>query len=324
MTIEITTIDARRRPPAPLPLERVGELAAHPEALVWIDVTEPSREELTALAKALDLPPLAVEDAVEGRQRPKVDRYENCVVLVAYAATLGDGSDGMVSLRELEILVSRRWVLTVWQGPSARIDRFREAVLTDTRPAALTPSGVAYAILDEVVDGYFDVLEHLQDRIEAIDEAVWSRPDDADLSEAFALRRDLTRFRRVVAPMREVLTVTARREGDVIDDVIDEELRDLVDHVVTVHEEIEMSRELLVAALEGHMSVVSNRLNEVVLKVSAWAAIIAVPTVIASIYGMNFRHMPELAWTYGYPFALGLMVGCALALYLAFRHQRWL
>ena len=94
--------------------------------------------------------------------------------------------------------------------------------------------------------------------------------------------------------------------------------------MVTVHEEIEMSRELLVAALEGHMSVVSNRLNEVVLKVSAWAAIIAVPTVIASIYGMNFRHMPELAWTYGYPFALGLMVGCALALYLAFRHQRWL
>ncbi len=144
------------------------------------------------------------------------------------------------------------------------------------------------------------------------------------MSEAFALRRDLARFRRVVAPMREVLTLMVRREGGILDDSIDEDLRDLYDHVITVHEEIEMSRELLAAALEGHMSVVSNRLNEVVLRVSAWAAIIAVPTVIASVYGMNFRHMPELHWSFGYPFALVLMVACAVGLYLAFKRQRWL
>lgn len=324
MSIAVTTIDARRRPLAPLPLERVGELAAHPETLVWLDVTEPTPEELAALKTALDLPSMAVEDAVEGRQRPKIDHYDACVVVVAYAATLGDDTGAAIAIHELELLVSRRWVLTVWQSDHGAVRHYRDAVLGGHRSTALTTTALAYAVLDEVVDGYFDVLDHLQERIEEVDEAVWSRTDDADLTRAFALRRDLARLRRVVAPMREVLTLAARREGGVLDDSIDEQLHDLYDHVITVHEGIEMSRELLATALEGHMSVVSNRLNEVVLKVSAWAAIIAVPTVIASVYGMNFRNMPELHWALGYPFAVALMVVCAVGLFLAFKRQRWL
>jgi len=324
MAISVTTIDARRRPLAPLPLERVGELAAHPETLVWLDVTEPTREELTALKTTLDLPPMAVEDAMEGRQRPKVDHYDGCVVVVAYAATLTGDAGAAIAFHELELLVSHRWVVTVWQSAHGAIRHYHDAIIDAERPPALTTTGLAYAVLDEVVDSYFDVLDHLQDRIEEVDETVWSRPDDADLSDAFALRRDLARFRRIVGPMREVLTLAARREGGVLDDSIDEQLHDLYDHVITVHEEIEMSRELLATALEGHMSVVSNRLNEVVLKVSAWAAIIAVPTVIASIYGMNFRDMPELHWGFGYPFALALMIACAVGLYLTFKRQRWL
>ena len=324
MTISVTTIDERRRPLAPLPLERVGELSAHPEVLLWLNVSQPSGDELTALARALDLPPLAVEDAREGRQRPKVDHYDGCVVVVAYAAALEQKAGTAISFHEMQLFVARRWVLTVWQDPVDDIDEFHRAVLGPERPATATASGLAYGILDEVVDGYFDALERLQDRIEDVDEAIWSRPDDTDLGDAFALRRDLARFRRVVAPMREVLTLMVRREGGVLEDSIDEQLRDLYDHVITVHEEIEMSRELLSTALEGHMSVVSNRLNGVVLRVSAWAAIIAVPTVIASIYGMNFRDMPELHWGLGYPFALMLMIACAVALYLAFKRQRWL
>ncbi len=324
MAIAVTTIDARRRPLAPLPLERVAELTAHPETLLWLDVTEPTREELTALRTTLGLPPMAVEDAMEARQRPKVDHYDGCVAVVAYSATLTGDAAAAIAFHELMLLVSRRWVVTVWQSGRGDMRRPRGAILPAERPTALSTTALAYAVLDEVVDSYFDVLEHLQDRIEAVDEAVWSQPDDADLSEAFSLRRDLARFRRIVAPMREVLTVAARREGGVLDDSIDEQLHDLYDHVITVHEETEMSRELLATALEGHMSVVSNRLNEVVLKVSAWAAIIAVPTVIASIYGMNFREMPELHWGFGYPFALALMIACAVGLYLTFKRQRWL
>jgi magnesium transporter len=324
MSVAVTTIDARRRPLAPLPLERIGELGAHPEALLWVNVTEPSREELQALETTLALPRLAVEDAVEGRQRPKVDHYDDCVVIATYAATFAENPAAAIAFHELELLVSRRWVITVWQDPSEDVEHVQEAVHGVERAAATTASALTYAILDEVVDSYFRVLDHLQDRIEGVDEAVWSRPDEADLTEAFALRRDLARFRRIVAPMREVLTVMVRREGGILDDTLDEQLRDLYDHVITVHEEIEMSRELLEAALEGHMSVVSNRLNEVVLRVSAWAAIIAVPTVIASVYGMNFRHMPELGWGLGYPFALALMVVCAVGLFLVFKRQRWL
>ena len=324
MAISVTTIDARRRPLAPLPVQRVGEVGAHPEVLLWLNVTEPSPEELTALGKALALPSLALEDAAEGRQRPKVDHYDGCVVAVTYAARLDESSGTRLSFHEVQVFVSRRWVVTIWQSPAHEIERVQQAVLRPDRPAALTTTGLAYAILDEIVDSYFAALEHLQDRIEVVDDTVWSSPNDADLTEAFALRRDLARFRRVVAPMREVLSVMVRREGGVLDDSVDDQLRDLYDHVVTVHEEIDMSRELLSAALEGHMSVISNRLNEVVLRVSAWAAIIAVPTVIASVYGMNFDHMPELHWLLGYPFAVALMIGCAVSLYLTFKRQRWL
>jgi magnesium transporter len=324
MPISVTMIGERCKPLAALPLERVGELAAHPDVLLWVDVTQPSLEELAALETTLALPSLAIEDAREAHQRPKVDHYEGCVVVAAYAAALDAPTAPGISFHELQLFVSPRWVVTIRQDPIPDVETIHRRVCTPGGPAKATATTLAYTVLDEVVDTYFGVLEHLQERIEEVDDAVWSRADDMDLTEAFALRRDLARFRRIVAPMREVLTVMVRREGGVLDDSADEHLRDLYDHSITVYEEIEMSRELLAAALEGHMSVVSNRLNSVVLRVSAWAAIIAVPTVIASIYGMNFRHMPELHWAFGYPFALVLMIACAVGLYLVFKRQRWL
>ena len=324
MPISVTMIGERCKPLAALPLERVGELAAHPDVLLWVDVTQPSLEELAALETTLALPSLAIEDAREAHQRPKVDHYEGCVVVAAYAAALDAPTAPGISFHELQLFVSPRWVVTIRQDPIPDVETIHRRVCTPGGPAKATATTLAYTVLDQVVDSYFIVLEHLQERIEEVDDAVWSHAEDMDLTEAFALRRDLARARRIVAPLREVLTVMVRREGGVLDDSADEHLRDLYDHIVTVHEEIEMSRELLAAALEGHMSVVSNRLNSVVLRVSAWAAIIAVPTVIASIYGMNFDHMPELHWLLGYPFALALMVACAVALYLTFKRQRWL
>ena len=324
MPISVTTIGERCKPLAALPLERVGELADHPGVLLWVDVTQPSLDELAALETALALPSLAVEDAREAHQRPKVDHYDGCVVVAAYSATLDAPDAPGISFHELQLFVSRRWVVTIRHDPFPDVETVRHRICAPGGPSQPTTTTLAYTVLDEVVDSYFAVLERLQERIEEVDDTVWSRADDIDLTEAFALRRDLARFRRIVAPMREVLTVMVRREGGVLDDSADEQLRDLYDHVITVHEEIEMSRELLEAAVEGHMSVVSNRLNEVVLRVSAWAAIIAVPTVIASVYGMNFRHMPELGWGLGYPFALALMVVCAVALFLVFKRQRWL
>ena len=197
--------------------------------------------------------------------------------------------------------------------------------LTSRNGRALRSStALAHAVLDFIVDDYFVATEDIERRIEDLDLQAYTGLDDKGVQRAFALRRDLVRFRRVVGPLREVLNAMVRRDSGVLDDSVDEHLRDLHDHVVTVYEDIEMARDLLAGDFEAHQSAVSNRMNEIVLKVSAWAAIIAVPTVIASIYGMNFRNMPELHWSVGYPGALLLMVAAAVSLYLAFKRQHWL
>jgi magnesium transporter len=291
--------------------------------VLWIDVAEPSAGELDRLREALDLPALAVANVGDGHQRPKVEEYEGCVLIVVHAVELGAG-DESATLHEVDVFVGRDYVLTVRQQPA-----LDEAVLrapltaTDGRPLP-SSSAVAHAVLDRVVDGYFAVSDEIESRIETVDEQVWDGLTKDDLARAFALRRDLVRIRRVVAPLREMLTIVVRREHGIFDDALDEHLRDLYDHVVTVHEEIEMSRDLLASTLDGHLSIVSNRMNETVLKVSAWAAIIAVPTVIASIYGMNFAEMPELHWRAGYPGALVLMAAAAGGLYATFRRRGWL
>ncbi len=293
------------------------------DEVVWLDVAQPGDDELRLLEEELSLPALLIEDVREAHQRPKVDQYEDGALIVCYAARYAPGDEAM-SFHEIDVVLGRDYVLTVRQQPALDDAPLRRALtVTDGRPLR-NSSALAYAVLDHVVDGYFDVSDEIESRIEAIDERVWEGLTSDDLARAFALRRDLVRFRRLVAPLRELLTIVVRREHGVFDDTMDEHLRDLYDHVVTVHEEIEMSRDLLASALDGHLSIVSNRMNETVLKVSAWAAIIAVPTVIASIYGMNFVDMPELRWSAGYPGALALMAAAAVALYATFKRRGWL
>jgi len=182
-----------------------------------------------------------------------------------------------------------------------------------------------YALLDDVVDGYFIAVDDLEDRIETLEEQLVYRSDGTEgLSRAFVARRDVIYFRRSVTPLREVLNVLLRRDETIVPPELDTYVRDLYDHVVRVAEDLDTFHDLISASLEAHLSVVSNRMNEVVLKVSAWAAIIALPTVIASIYGMNFRFIPELRWHYGYFYAIGLMAASALSLYAYFKRRGWL
>ncbi len=291
--------------------------------ILWLDVEQPSEDELLLLEAELTLPALAVDEVRAAHQRPKVNQYEDCVLIVHYAARYAPGDESL-SFSEIDLFVGRDYVLTVRPRPAFDDAALRrDLTATEGRPLR-NSSALAYAVLDHIVDAYFDVSEEIEARIETIDERVWDGLTSDDLARAFALRRDLVRFRRVIAPLRELLTIVVRRERGVFDDTMDHHLRDLYDHVVTVHEEIEMSRDLLASALDGHLSVVSNRMNETVLKVSAWAAIIAVPTVIASIYGMNFVDMPELKWSAGYPGALTLMAAAAVALYAVFKRRGWL
>jgi magnesium transporter len=293
------------------------------DEVVWLEVAQPTAGELRLLEEELALPALLIEDLREAHQRPKVDQYEDCALIVCYAARYAVGDEAM-SFHEIDIVMGRDYMLTVRQQPALDDAALRgDMTATDGRPLR-SSSALAYAVLDLVVDGYFEVSDEIESRIEAIEERVWGGLTSDDLTQAFKLQRDLVRFRRLVAPLREVLSIVVRREDGIFDDSLDEHLRDLRDHVVTVHEEIEMSRDLLTSALDGHLSLVASRRNEIMLKVSAWAAIIAVPTLIASIYGMNFVHMPELRWAAGYPFAITLMAATAVALYATFKRHGWL
>jgi len=325
MDATVTTYRNGRRVAEPLPLERAVEVSREPGAFVWVDLPHPHEDVLESLQNSFGLHPLAVEDAVHARQRPKIEQYEGFFALVAYAAAV---SDARIELHEITAYIARDFAITVRHEESDYLADLRTRL--DHAPEELTNYAggfFAYALLDHVVDGYFIAVDELQDRVEALEERLVYGPrasTGTGLEDAFAARHDVILFRRAVAPLREVLNVLMRRDETVLAAELDDYVRDLYDHVVRISEDLDTARDLISAALDAHLSVVSNTMNEVVLKVSAWAAIIALPTVIASIYGMNFVRIPELHWHFGYPYALTLMAGSSLALYASFKRRHWL
>jgi magnesium transporter len=337
MDATVTLYRKGKRVAEPLPMDQAAAVSQEPDAFVWIDLPHPHEDVLESLQGAFGLHPLAVEDAVHARQRPKIEQYEGFFALVAYAAAVVDASDEpdepgepgeRIELREITAYISRHFAITVRHEEADDLADLRVRLDHAAEPLTNYAGGFfGYALLDHVVDGYFIAVDELQDRVETLEERLVYGPDASTgtgLEEAFASRHDVILFRRAVAPLREVLNVLMRRDDEVLAVELDDYVRDLYDHVVRVSEDLDTAHDLISAALEAHLSVVSNQMNEVVLKVSAWAAIIALPTVIASIYGMNFVRMPELHWHLGYPYALTLMAGSAIALFTLFKRHHWL
>ena len=182
-----------------------------------------------------------------------------------------------------------------------------------------------YILLDEAVDGYFDALDAYEDRIEGIEELVFGEKATTQAQQGiFGLKRELLQFRRVVSPLRDVLDVLQRRTVEVVTETLEPYYRDVYDHTLRSIDFLDNLRDILSSALDAHLAVVSNRLNEIMKSLTSWAAIILIPTMIAGIYGMNFAHMPELHWHYGYAYALALMAGAMLLLYRMFKKRDWL
>ena len=301
----------------------ISEALEPPDVVVWIDLVDPDPVTLRSIAAELQLHPVALEDIERRYERPKIDRYDDHVVIVAYGAEL-DG--GRPALHEMTMVLGARFAITVRMA--SELDR----AVADARRRVeasqeLREDGsrfIAYCVLDEMVDGYFPVVESFDVRIEAIEESLLTGAEGSDLPTAFAIRRDILQARRVIAPMREVLGVAVRIDQDVFGRTMSAELRDLYDHVLRVYDELETQRELLTGLMDAYQSVVSQRLNDVILQLSAWGAILIVPTLVASIYGMNFVHMPELEWRLGYAYALTLMAALACGLYVLFKRRSWL
>lgn len=289
--------------------------------LTWIDVIDASAAEYAELARRFRLHPLAMEDVSKFHQRPKLERYPDHGFLVAKSA----------GLQEVDFLFGDGWLVTVRERDAAgRVwdvgpARARFEKLCDDSP---TVGFLLYVLLDTLVDDYFTTTERIEDRIEALEARIFDGESASDehaiQEELFDLRRELLLFRRAVVPLRDVVAELRRDAIPWIDAATTLHLQDVHDHVLRVVDSLDTQREILGNAVDAHLAIISNRMNLVMKRMTSWGAILVGATLIAGIYGMNFTHMPELGWRYGYAFALGLMGVLTVGGYVYFRRKDWL
>jgi magnesium transporter len=302
--------------------ERVSDLIQESGARVWLDVADPTDEELHLIGKEFSLHPLSIEDTHNRNQRPKLEVFPNYFFVAMHGMSV-DSSNQLVD-SEIHAFAGHRFLVTLRYDPPFDITGVLKR--WDRQPELTNEGGgfLLYALLDEVVDGYFDVIERFQDIGEDIEDRVFAdKPDPTVQEDIFRLKRQVVKFRRLVIPLREVLDLVQEQPGFVTQP-LQPYYRDVADHVIRSMEFADGARDLLTTALEAQLSQVSNRLNVVMKQLTSWAAIVLVPTLIAGIYGMNFDHMPELHWRFGYAYALGLMAVSMFLLYRMFKKRDWL
>ncbi|MCE7797979.1 magnesium/cobalt transporter CorA [Sphingobium sufflavum] len=290
----------------------------------WIGLFQPSAEEMAAVARRYGLHPLAVEDAVNGRQMPKLESYGQQLFLIARTASLVDGN-GHIDYGETAIFLGRSFIITVRHGSARSHTRLREQLETSPNLLGHGPDYVLHAILDYIVDGYFPIVNTIEEDVLAMeDRLLEGYLQREDVVSLFTLRHDVVRFQRVLGPMQEVARRLVNLEFPCIDQNTMPYFRDVLDHVLRAEYRVTGLREVLSSAIETSNLVEQQRQGEITRQLAAWAAILAVPTAIAGIYGMNFDIMPELRWKYGYFAVIGLMAVVCGTLYRRFKKSGWL
>jgi len=290
---------------------------------VWIGLHEPTEDELGRVADELGLHPLAVEDAVKAHQRPKVEDYEGSLFVVLKTALYQEQASA-ISIGEVMLFVGDRFVVTVRHGASKALHDVRARLESEPELLACGPSAVLYAVADRVVDDYTEVAAEIARDIDEVEEAVFSQSAGNDARQIYHLKREVIGFRRGVRPLVEPMQRLAAGRAPHVHERMRPFLRDVADHVARVVDQVDQFDDLLTSVLNANLAQVSVRQNADMRRISAWVAIVAVPTMIAGIYGMNFDHMPELRWRYGYPLALAVMALICAGLYRAFKRSGWL
>ena len=322
-----------RRTAEPSSLHETYEAVRGHGGLAWIGLHEPTEEEFSSVAGEFGLHRLAVEDAVKAHQRPKLERYDGTLFVVLRPARYVDETE-TVEFGEVHVFVGGDFVVTVRHGEASGLGRVRERLEGDPELLRLGPVAILYAVTDRVVDDYAPVVAGLENDIDEIETEVFS--GNAGVSRRiYELSREVIQFQRATEPLPGIL-------GDLIGGAKNPELqrhlRDVQDHILRVTEQVGSFREILQNILSVNLTLVglsqneevkaltqaSIAQNDQVKKISAWAAILFAPTLVGTVYGMNFDHMPELHWTLGYPFALALMLLVSVLLYLVFKRRGWL
>jgi len=307
---------------ADIPIEEAGAWSAKEGHVVWIGLLEPDRDILLRVQKQFSLHDLAIEDAEHPHQRPKVEQYGDALFIVARTAQL---IEGRVSFGETHLFVGAGYIVSVRHGASTSYAAVRQHWESCPTVLAKGQDFILYALLDFIVDNYMPVLEAIEEEVDAIEDRVLVKPmTTADIERLYTLRRDLLRLRNAAGPLVEVCRRLTSADLPQIRPAMHTLFRDVTDHIRIVQEKIDSLREVLAFAFETSVLVGQAQETAVSKKLASWAAILAVPTAVAGIYGMNFRHMPELEEPYGYQTVLiGIVAACSF-LYWRFRKNGWL
>jgi magnesium transporter len=320
-------VDGRRQAPVQ-PREALGTAEAQ-GGFVWLGLYEPTEDELTEIGSRYGLHPLAVEDAVYAHQRPKLEHYDEALFMVLKTATYVEherltATSEVVDTGEVMVFLGPNYVITVRHGEHSGLTDLRARLEEQRDLLCLGPSAVLYAVADLVVDTFVEVAGAVTDDVDELEASVFSPDRTDDIGRLYQLKRELMALRKAVSPLEVPLQKLAERQIDVVPDTMRSYFRDVQDHAIRVRDQVSGLDELLSSILQASLARTTLADNEDMRKISAWAGIIAVPTAIAGIYGMNFRFMPELGWRYGYPLVLLVIVVACFLLHRGFKRNGWL
>ncbi|MBA2948272.1 magnesium and cobalt transport protein CorA [Streptomyces himalayensis] len=326
----VTYRDGTRQPGGRDLVEAVELVRKADDGFVWLGLHEPTEREFAGIAELFDLHPLAVEDAVHAHQRPKVERYGETLFAVFKTVCYVDHAEltatsEVVDTGEIMVFVGRDFVITVRHGRHGSLGPVREGLEAAPEQLAKGPAAVLHAIADHVVDDYLACTDAVQADIDQVETDVFAETGArADPGRIYQLKRELLELKRAVVPLSRPVQVLATEPIRVVDPEIQAYFRDVSDHLLRAAEQIAAFDELLNSILQAHLAQVTVAQNEDMRKITAWAAMIAVPTMVCGVYGMNFDHMPELHWRFGYPLVVTVTAAACLVLYRAFRRSGWL
>jgi len=301
----------------------ISEVIQKPGQFVWIGLYEPSEELLAEVQAEFGLHDLAIEDAHHAHQRPKLERYDDSLFAVLRPAELD--AQGRLQFGETHVFVGRNYLVTVRHSSMRSHTAVRARCEAQPALLALGPGFGLYGLMDFVVDQYMPIVERYEEEFDRVERQIFDGGTTRDTTgKVYDLKRELLGMRRAVFPLVEMCHRLMRGPDDLIPESARPYFRDIYDHALRVNELIDNLLELLTTALNANLALIAVAQNEQMKRLAAWAAIIAVPTMVAGIYGMNFQHMPELSWLWGYPAALGVMAGSCGILFALFKRSGWL
>ena len=302
--------------------EDISKYVSRPECLVWVAVKDPGPGELASLQREFDLHELAIEDARHGHQRPKIEEYGDSLFCVLHNIEVAGNE---LKVGEVDLFVGLNYVLSVRTQAEPGFTAVRTRCEREPELLKHGAGFVFYALMDAVVDRYFPVLGALETELEQVEERIFAgRSARANVEALYALKQKLTTLQHAVLPLLEAVGKLYGGRVPAVCTGMQEYYRDVYDHLVRINQSINSQRDMVITAISVNLSMITVQENETTKRLAACAALVAIPTMIAGIYGMNFKHMPELDWAFGYPVTVGTMVVIDLILFLRFRKAGWL